>query len=58
VPPGDAGAWRNAIETMSDSTLAKRLGLGASSIYERLYTPEEGLARLERVYAEVIGERN
>lgn len=58
VPPGDAGAWRNAIEAMSDSTLANRLGEGASSIYERLYTPEEGLARLERVYAEVIGERN
>ena len=58
VPPGNAGAWRDAIERMSDSTLAKRLGEGASSIYERLYTPEQGLARLERVYAEVIGERN
>lgn len=58
APPGDAGAWRDAIERMSDSTLAKRLGEGASSIYERLYTPEQGLARLERVYAEVISERS
>jgi glycosyltransferase involved in cell wall biosynthesis len=58
VPPGDAGAWRDAIEMMSDPALAKRLGEGALSIYERLYTPEEGLARLERVYAEVIGDRN
>lgn len=57
VSPGNAGAWMGAIERMSDSTLVKRLREGASSLYESLYTPEQGLAHLERVYAEAINGR-
>ena len=58
VAPGDAGAWREAVVKMGDSALVRQLGAGASSLYESLYTPEQGLSRLERVYEEVIAEHN
>jgi glycosyltransferase involved in cell wall biosynthesis len=53
VDPGDAGAWRTALEALLVDETSERLGAGAFSAWRTGYSPEQGLADLESAYATV-----
>jgi len=55
VPPGEADAWVNAVDALSDKRFAARLGEGAYDRWARLHTPEMGLHDLERAYRVALG---
>lgn len=50
VPPGRADAWVEAIEALTDTDAALRLGEGAFARWARLHSPDRGLLELERAY--------
>ncbi len=51
--PGDAGAWRAALEALLVDETSLRLGDGAFSAWHSGYSPEQGLADLEAAYVTV-----
>ncbi len=50
VEPGDAGAWRTALQALLEDRASERLGAGAHSAWRTRYSPERGLADLEAAY--------
>jgi glycosyltransferase involved in cell wall biosynthesis len=54
VDVDDAEGWRAAVERTADDAESLRLGSGAFASWERHYSPESGLARLERAYQDAI----
>lgn len=54
VDPGDAGAWRGALEALLVDETSERLGEGAFSAWRTGYSPEQGLADLEAAYDAVM----
>jgi glycosyltransferase involved in cell wall biosynthesis len=50
VPPGDAGAWADAVERLLDDRESERLGEGAWRRWRDRYSPERALQNLEDAY--------
>ena len=58
VPPGDPRALGSCLRRLSDDGESERMGARARLSWEARYSPREGLAALERVYAAVLdGQR-
>jgi glycosyltransferase involved in cell wall biosynthesis len=54
VPPGDATAWAQALDTLAATpALAARLGQGARQRYERHFTPAVDAERLLAIYRSI-----
>lgn len=53
VPPGDVGAWVEALRRLRREGEADRLGDGGYTSWRERYGPDAGLRALEAVYAEV-----
>jgi glycosyltransferase involved in cell wall biosynthesis len=51
----DAQAWRDAVRSLQDDEVSKRLGAGAFARWERHYAPQPALEALEGVYARALG---
>jgi glycosyltransferase involved in cell wall biosynthesis len=54
VPPGDAGAWADAVERLLDDRESERLGEGAWRRWRDRYSPERGLKNLEGAYRRAV----
>jgi glycosyltransferase involved in cell wall biosynthesis len=54
VPPGDAGAWADAVERLLDDRESERLGQGAWRRWRDTYSPERGLQNLEGAYRRAV----
>jgi glycosyltransferase involved in cell wall biosynthesis len=54
LPPGDQAAWIDGVKRLLDDGEADRLGRGALALWERDYTPERGLERLEDAYRDAM----
>jgi glycosyltransferase involved in cell wall biosynthesis len=50
VEPGDAEAWREALDRIGDKDESDKLGKGAFETWERRFTPSQGLRELESSY--------
>jgi glycosyltransferase involved in cell wall biosynthesis len=50
VPPGDPAALVEAVEHLLDDPASERMGEAGWALWEKRYSPEHGLARLEEVY--------
>jgi glycosyltransferase involved in cell wall biosynthesis len=54
VPPGDAEAWSDAVERLSDDRESTRLGEGAWRLWRDRYSPERALQNLEDAYRRAV----
>lgn len=54
VPPGDAGAWTNAIRQLCDDEVSIRLGAGALAAWESQYSPRRAIEALEEGYRRAV----
>ena len=54
VEPGDVDDLASALRRLSDDAESERMGLCARSAWEARYSPEHGLAGLERAYAAAL----
>jgi glycosyltransferase involved in cell wall biosynthesis len=54
VPPGDAGAWADAVERLLDDRESERWGEGAWRRWRDRYSPEPGLQNLEDAYRRAV----
>jgi glycosyltransferase involved in cell wall biosynthesis len=52
--PEDARSWAARIHEMGEDLTSERLGLGAREAWARMFSPERGLAGLERAYEEAL----
>lgn len=50
LPPGDASALGEAVDRLLDDSASERMGEAGWGLWEKRYSPEHGLARLEEVY--------
>jgi glycosyltransferase involved in cell wall biosynthesis len=50
ISPNDTAAWAQAIERLLDDSESERLGDGAYRLWQKRYTPEQGLKDLEAAY--------
>ena len=58
VPPGDAAALADALQRLlDDRELARRIGSAARASYESQFTAAHMVQRYERLYAELVSER-
>jgi glycosyltransferase involved in cell wall biosynthesis len=54
VPPGDAGAWADAVGKLLDDRESERLGHGAWGLWRDHYSPEHALQNLEDAYRRAV----
>lgn len=54
VDPGDAAGWGAAVDALGDDDRSAALGAGAYHSWCSHYSPEAGLASLERIYRSAI----
>jgi glycosyltransferase involved in cell wall biosynthesis len=54
VPPGDGLALAAAVRRLEDDSESSRMGEAAWRLWRRFYGPEQGLAGLERAYAQAL----
>jgi glycosyltransferase involved in cell wall biosynthesis len=50
IEPGEPGAWRTGLARLSEGDAVDAAGHWSRGLYERLFTPERALLRLEAVY--------
>jgi glycosyltransferase involved in cell wall biosynthesis len=54
IDPVDTNTWVEAVRSLADDDFRQRLSVGAHRTYERLYTPQIALQKLEDVYKRVL----
>jgi glycosyltransferase involved in cell wall biosynthesis len=57
LPPGNAAAWADGVDRLLDDSESERMGRAANRLWEKQYSPEQGLARLEDAYHRALSQR-
>lgn len=57
VAPGDTAGWVEAAAALMDDALADRLGSEGRAEWERRFSPERSIEKIESIYSEVAASR-